>query len=81
MQLRGLVILLASTMITAPALACKCIMRGQNVISATKWCCELSDGEFQYGEDCKASSISENLDRFSTCCIASEKTDKSDCPW
>ena len=81
MQLSNLLLLATSAMLVAPSLACKCIKGGQKDNHVTEICCRENDGEFQSGEDCKASSISESLSEFSDCCIYRYFTDKSDCPW
>lgn len=54
----------------ATAMACKCGDR-----SRTKACCDGLSGEY-VGNDCKASSISEHLSNFRSCCLG-----KSDCDY
>lgn len=61
-----------AAMLSAPALACKCTS-GSNKEALTKSCCGKLSGTVK-GNDCTASSISEHLSNFRTCCGG-----KSDC--
>ncbi|KAH9932129.1 uncharacterized protein BXZ73DRAFT_101504 [Epithele typhae] len=77
MKLLNLVVLAAAAAI--PAQACKCIDSngGQNAVN-TQFCCASLDGSFQFGDDCAASSISQHLSNFRSCCrIRGSQT--SDC--
>ncbi len=78
MQLVGLVLVGTIAMLATPINGCKCLNYGRTKNNvATRECCSSLDGTFQYGEDCKASSISERLQQFDRCCDM--KRTSSDC--
>lgn len=60
--------LLAVAALLSSAEACKCIKNGQKQNAVTESCCKAFGGIFEFGEDCRASSISERLTNFSACC-------------
>lgn len=66
MQFSSLFTIAVATMLSAPALACKCTS-GSNNEALTKSCCGQLSGTVN-GNDCAASSISEHLSNFRSCC-------------
>ncbi|KAI0141761.1 hypothetical protein GGR57DRAFT_486748, partial [Xylariaceae sp. FL1272] len=63
------------------SLACKCLIDGvYNNITATENCCNQIFGNFRFGVDCKADSISQDVLDFAffhNCCENNDA--KSDC--
>lgn len=57
-----------AAMMSTPALACKCFVNGRPNSARTRTCCRRYDGVFRGGNDCLASSISEDLRGFRSCC-------------
>lgn len=58
----------AAAVLATPALACKCFVNGNQDDGKTQSCCNELNGVFRYGNDCAASSISEHLSNFRSCC-------------
>lgn len=57
-----------TAMMASPAIACKCFRGGRKDNAATQRCCRRYSGVFRGGDDCLASSISEDLRGFRSCC-------------
>ncbi|KAE8418985.1 hypothetical protein BDV36DRAFT_294634 [Aspergillus pseudocaelatus] len=68
MQISSIFILTVAAMLSAPALACKCNVNGNQDAGKTRSCCNSLNGVFHGGNDCLASSISERLSNFRKCC-------------
>ena len=69
LNINSIMLLAVAAMLSVPTNACKCRDGSGNAVdSATHACCNLVNGVFQDGNDCKASSISELLSNFETCC-------------
>ena len=69
LNINSIMLLAVAAMLSIPTNACKCLDgSGKAVDSATNDCCISVNGVFQDGNDCKASSISESLSGFETCC-------------
>jgi hypothetical protein len=73
-------VLVTVTALSIPAYACKCARGSLDDPSSTQSCCEFVNGNFQYGEDCEADSISEMLEAFSICCSNRNFPSDCDCP-
>jgi hypothetical protein len=73
-------ILVSVTALSIPAYACKCARSGLDDPSSTQACCDFVGGNFQFGEDCQADSISEKLEAFSICCSNRNFPSDCDCP-
>ncbi|EEQ28201.1 conserved hypothetical protein [Microsporum canis CBS 113480] len=58
----------AIAMLTTSAVACKCFVNGNQDNARTESCCGQLSGIFNNGDDCAASSISEHLSNFRSCC-------------
>ncbi|KAH9910778.1 uncharacterized protein BXZ73DRAFT_57767 [Epithele typhae] len=77
MKLLALIVLAVAAAI--PTQACKCIdSNGSQNVGNTKTCCASLNGAFLNGNDCNASSISEHLSNFRSCC-ESHGSQTSDC--
>jgi hypothetical protein len=72
-------VLVTVTALSVPTFACKCLVNGELDVSRTQFCCDSLDGEFQFGNDCKADSISDALSIFDNCCGGISTTSGSDC--
>ena len=70
---------IAITALMAGAQACQCVNNGAD-IEKTRDCCERLGGNFVNGKDCQASSISEKLSNFRSCCRERGMTSDCDCP-
>ncbi|KAL7628429.1 hypothetical protein AAE478_002632 [Parahypoxylon ruwenzoriense] len=57
-----------ATILSTPALACKCYVNGNQDTARTQSCCNQLGGNFLNGNDCQAASISEHLSNFRSCC-------------
>lgn len=68
MLVSNIVAIALTTMMSAPALACKCFTNGNKDNARTRTCCRQYGGVFRGGDDCLASSISEDLRGFRNCC-------------
>lgn len=64
-----------ATMLAATGQACKCNPGGVENVAQTQFCCTQLGGVFQDGNDCEASSISEHLSNFRSCCGGSSDCD------
>lgn len=62
------ILLISLTALASVSSACKCLHSKGIGKGTTKWCCQDLGGTFQYGEDCKASTISNKLSSFDSCC-------------
>lgn len=78
MKLLRLTLLAIAATLSVPAEACKCVSNGLDDINATQDCCASFNGNFQFGNDCQASSISNQLSNFEACC--GNYGLSSDCP-
>ncbi|KZV92842.1 hypothetical protein EXIGLDRAFT_717812 [Exidia glandulosa HHB12029] len=77
--MKFLAIVLLAVAAAFPAEACKCLdVGGGNNVGNTQNCCASLGGSFQGGNDCAASSISEHLSNFRSCC-QSRGSQTSDC--
>jgi hypothetical protein len=77
MNFFALILVAVTTAISAEA--CKCLDNGGgNNVGNTQNCCSSLGGSFQDGNDCAASSISEHLSNFRSCC-QSDGSATSDC--
>ncbi|ORY59154.1 uncharacterized protein BCR38DRAFT_304213, partial [Pseudomassariella vexata] len=56
-----------AAMLSTTGLACKCFTNGNPNDGQTRTCCSQYHGVF-HGNDCAASSISEHLRGFRSCC-------------
>lgn len=75
MLVSNIVTVALMTMMSAPTLACKCFgPGGRKLNDKTRRCCRRYGGVFRGGDDCLASSISEDLSGFRACCDG-----RSDC--
>jgi len=72
-------ILVAFAAILIPTEACKCVVGGKADAGVTTGCCNKFNGNVQFGDDCRAGSISEKLRQFQDCC--SSVGGRSDCPF
>ena len=69
MKLANIFAVAFASLLSAPlANACKCVDALGKVNDLTQTCCGVVGGNFQYGEDCQADSISESLRAFEYCC-------------
>ncbi|KAI0012688.1 hypothetical protein F4779DRAFT_567586 [Xylariaceae sp. FL0662B] len=68
MQFSKITAVAIATMLSNPALACKCYVNGAQDVARTQSCCSQQGGVFQDGNDCQAASISEHLSGFRSCC-------------
>ncbi|GAB1191288.1 hypothetical protein APSETT444_000460 [Aspergillus pseudonomiae] len=68
MQFSSIFTITVVAMLSAPALACKCYVNGNQDAGKTRSCCNSLNGVFRGGNDCLASSISERLSNFRRCC-------------
>ncbi|KAL0467555.1 hypothetical protein QR685DRAFT_481025 [Neurospora intermedia] len=74
-------VLLSAIAFFAGAEACKCLAFGGNYdLGASHSCCDQQHGSWRNGNDCAASSISEHLSNFRTCC-KSRGSQTSDCDY
>ncbi|KAE8148703.1 hypothetical protein BDV25DRAFT_141503 [Aspergillus avenaceus] len=64
----SLATVLAIAALSTSALACQCSVNGNWDNARTQSCCNELGGIFQNGHDCLASSISEHLSQFRSCC-------------
>ncbi|KAF3491805.1 uncharacterized protein GIQ15_01322 [Arthroderma uncinatum] len=62
------ILIAAMAMLSTSALACKCYVNGNQDTAKTQSCCGQLGGIFANGNDCAASSISEHLSNFRSCC-------------
>ncbi|KAA8646128.1 hypothetical protein EYZ11_005517 [Aspergillus tanneri] len=68
MQFSSIFTMAVAVMLSAPTLACKCFVNGNQDVGRTQSCCNSLSGVFRGGNDCLASSISERLSNFRRCC-------------
>ncbi|KAA8629567.1 hypothetical protein SMACR_08681 [Sordaria macrospora] len=74
-------ILLSAIAFFAGAEACKCLNSGGGFNKgASEACCHQQNGSWRNGNDCAASSISEHLSNFRSCCKNSG-AQTSDCDY
>lgn len=74
-------IVLSAIAFFAGAEACKCLNNGGGVNwGASEACCHQQNGSWRNGNDCAASSISEHLSNFRSCCKRSG-AQTSDCDY
>ncbi|KAH9905090.1 uncharacterized protein BXZ73DRAFT_61724 [Epithele typhae] len=72
-------LLLLAVAVALPVEACKCLgKKGHLNTGNTKTCCKQLNGAFRDGNDCEASTISEHLREFRSCC-ESHNSATSDC--
>ncbi|EFX01836.1 hypothetical protein CMQ_8302 [Grosmannia clavigera kw1407] len=68
MQITHILSIALAAMLSTPVLACKCQVGGSEDVARTQDCCGRLNGVFRYGNDCEASSISQHLSNFRSCC-------------
>ncbi|KAF2468390.1 uncharacterized protein BDR25DRAFT_56839 [Lindgomyces ingoldianus] len=67
MQLFKLIAVVTATILSTTE-ACKCLIGGSSSPIGTHACCNQIGGNFQFGDDCQASSIANSLSSFHSCC-------------
>ena len=87
LSVKSIMLLAVAAMLSVPICTCKCKDGSGNAVDgATESCCAEVGGVWQDGNDCQASSISELLSNFETCCqqagtgTGTEWTSDCSCP-
>lgn len=68
MYFNRIAIAAVASMLATTGLACQCFVNGSPADSLTEVCCAQENGVFEAPGQCMASSISESLSGFRSCC-------------